>query len=98
LCIKPLGVADYLEISKHFNVIFISEIPKMNVKKRNEIKRFVNLVDTLYEARSILFILADVPAKDLLDGGKDYKIFQRTISRLEEMQSADYLNSTIIKQ
>tara|TARA_B100001093_G_scaffold129813_1_gene122437 strand:- start:1994 stop:3112 length:1119 start_codon:yes stop_codon:yes gene_type:complete len=97
LCIKPLGVADYLEISKNFNVIFISEIPKMNVKKRNEIKRFINLVDTLYEARSILFILADSPAKDLLDGGKDAKIFQRTVSRLEEMQSADYLNN-IIKQ
>ena len=43
------------------------------------------------------FILADSPAKDLLDGGKDAKIFQRTVSRLEEMQSADYLNN-IIKQ
>ena len=53
LCIKPLGVADYLEISKNFNVIFISEIPKMNVKKRNEIKRFINF---LFNTFFFLFI------------------------------------------
>lgn len=97
LCIKPLGVGDYLEISKNFNVIFISDIPKMDIKKRNEIKRFINLVDTFYEARRILFILTEASPKDLLVGGKDAKIFQRTVSRLEEMQSADYLNNSILE-
>lgn len=64
-------------------------------KKRNEIKRFINLIDTFYETKKILFILAETAPKDIMIGGKDDSIFQRTVSRLEEMQSAEYLNNII---
>ncbi len=95
LCVKPLGVADYLAISDNFNIIFISGIPKLDSKKRNETKRFMNLIDTFYENKKILFILAESGPKDILIDGKDANIFQRTVSRLEEMQSAAYLDSII---
>ena len=95
LCVKPLGVADYIEIAKNYDVIFISNIPVIDPKKRNEIKRFINLIDTFYETKKILFILAETAPKDIMIGGKDDSIFQRTVSRLEEMQSAEYLNNII---
>ena len=95
LCVKPLGVADYLAISNNYNIIFISDVPKLDSKKRNETKRFINLIDTFYENKKILFILAETHPKDILIGGKDANIFQRTVSRLEEMQSSDYLDSII---
>ena len=95
LCVKPLGVADYLAISNNYNIIFISNVPKLDSKKRNETKRFINLIDTFYENKKILFILAETHPKDILIGGKDANIFQRTVSRLEEMQSSDYLDSII---
>ena len=93
LCVKPMGVADFLEIEKNFDVIFITGIPIIDGKKRNEIKRFINLIDILYEARKIIFVLADAQPKDLLHGGKDTQIFQRTLSRLEEMQSSEYFRN-----
>ena len=62
---------------------------------KNEIKRFINLIDTFYETKKILFILAESAPKDIMIGGKDDNIFQRTVSRLEEMQSAEYLNNII---
>ena len=95
LCVKPLGVADYLVISDNYNIIFISGVPKLDSKKRNETKRLINLIDTFYENKKILFILAETQPKDILIGGKDANIFQRTVSRLEEMQSSDYLDSVI---
>ncbi|MEC8403791.1 MAG: cell division protein ZapE [Pseudomonadota bacterium] len=95
LCVKPLGVADYLAISNNYNIIFISNVPKLDSKKRNETKRFINLIDTFYENKKILFILAETHPKDILIGGKDANIFQRTVSRLEEMQSSDYLDTII---
>jgi len=92
LCQKPLGVIDYLAIADKFKIIFISDIPLLDEKKRNETKRFINLIDTLYEARSLIFILAEKSPNELLKEGKDLKIFRRTTSRLEEMQSSEYLN------
>ena len=53
------------------------------------------MIDTSYENKKILFILAETHPKDILIGGKDANIFQRTVSRLEEMQSSDYLDSII---
>ncbi len=94
LCQKPLGIIDYLAIADKFDIIFISDIPLLDEKKRNETKRFINLIDTLYEARSLIFILAEKSPSELLQEGKDLKIFRRSISRLEEMQSAEYLNKS----
>jgi cell division protein ZapE len=94
LCQKPLGAIDYLAIADKFDIIFISDIPMLDETKRNETKRFINLIDTLYESQSLIFILAEKLPSELLQEGKDLKIFRRTTSRLEEMQSVEYLNKS----
>jgi len=91
LCEKPLGSADYIEISKQFNTIFLSDIPKMGPENRNEAKRFVTLIDELYEHKVKLICTAEANPTDLYSSGDFSFEFERTSSRLIEMQSAEYL-------
>jgi cell division protein ZapE len=92
LCEKPLGAADYLAIAKRFDSIFIEDVPRLGPEKRNEAKRFINLVDTLYDNAIRLYISAAAPPDSLLieRRGTEGFEFDRTISRLYEMRSADY--------
>ncbi len=95
LCERPLGVEDYLYIADKYHTVFLEDIPKMGYDRRNEIKRLMNLVDALYDNHIRLIISADAPP-DKLYTGKDHSFeFERTISRLNEMGSADYLCSAI---
>jgi len=91
LCANPLGPADFLAISWRFHTVFIVAIPQLTKDKRNEAKRFVTLIDTLYENNVKLFCSAAVPAAELYAEGDGAFEFSRTVSRLEEMQSEDYL-------
>ena len=93
LCVKPLGSADYLEIAKCFKVIILVEIPRLSSEKRNEAKRFVTLIDVLYENKIKLVCSAEVPADALYTEGDGAFEFRRTASRLIEMQSASYQQS-----
>lgn len=93
LCAKPLGAADYLKIADTFRTIFIDHIPQLSVANRNEAKRFVTLIDALYEARVRLIVSASVAPDQLYGEGDGAFEFQRTVSRLMEMQSADYLDA-----
>jgi cell division protein ZapE len=90
LCVQPLGSADYLEIANHFDVIILAEIPMLSSEKRNEAKRFVTLIDVLYENKIKLVCSAEVPADALYTEGDGAFEFRRTASRLIEMQSASY--------
>lgn len=90
LCAQPLGSADYLKLAQHFNTIIISDIPKLSAEKRNEAKRFVILIDTLYEHKVQLICTAEVPIQALYTEGDGAFEFKRTVSRLMEMQSANY--------
>ncbi len=91
VCAKPLGPGDYLAIAERFHTLMISGIPKLGAHNRNEAKRFVTLIDALYEAKVNLICAAAVPPSELYTEGDGAFEFERTVSRLMEMQSADYI-------
>lgn len=91
LCANPLGAADYLAIAQRYHTVIIVGIPKLGPEKRNEAKRFVTLIDALYEYRVKLLCAADALPQELYTEGDGAFEFERTVSRLMEMQSADYM-------
>lgn len=94
LCGQALGAADYLEIARNFTALVLENVPQMGPENRNEAKRFVTLVDALYEAKTKLILSADAPPETLYVGGDGAFEFERTVSRLIEMQSLDYLGAS----
>ena len=95
LCESPLSSADYLAIANSFHTLFIDHIPVLATHQRNEAKRFIHLIDTLYDQRVKLFASAATDPTKLYPDASGIEAFEfdRTISRLIEMQSADYLKS-----
>jgi cell division protein ZapE len=91
LCEKPLGPADYLAIVRHYGAIFIDGIPVMGPENRNEAKRFVTLIDAIYDSRTKLVCSAASEPQNLYEQGDGAFEFERTASRLMEMRSTDYL-------
>jgi cell division protein ZapE len=91
LCGEPRGAADYLAIAQRFHTVIIVGIPVMGPDKRNEAARFATLIDELYEHRVKLLAAADAEPAGLYPQGDGSFEFQRTVSRLEEMRSAEYL-------
>ncbi|MEO6580066.1 MAG: cell division protein ZapE [Sphingomicrobium sp.] len=91
LCGDARGAADYLAIARRFHTVILVGIPKMTREMRNEASRFVTLIDQLYEHKVKLLAAADAEAPGLYPAGDGTFEFARTVSRLEEMQSADYL-------
>lgn len=91
LCAKPLGASDYLAIARRYHSIVIVGIPRMGRDMRNEAARFVTLVDALYENGVKLIATADADPAELYESGDGRFEFDRTVSRLMEMQSVDYL-------
>lgn len=91
LCGEPRGAADYLAIARRYHTVIIVGIPVMGPEMRNEAARFVTLIDALYEHRVKLLAAADAEPEGLYPTGDGSFEFQRTISRLEEMRSAEYL-------
>ena len=85
------GAADYLAIAQRFHTIILVGIPVMTREMRNEAARFVTLIDELYEHRVKLLAAADAEPAGLYPQGDGNFEFQRTVSRLEEMRSAEYL-------
>ncbi len=91
LCARALGPADFLAVAGRYHTVIMREIPKMTPDNRNEAKRFVTLIDALYEHRVNLICSAAAPAQDLYLTGDGAFEFERTASRLIEMQTQDYL-------
>jgi cell division protein ZapE len=91
LCGEPRGAADYLAIARRFHTVIIVGIPVMGPEMRNEAARFVTLIDALYEHKVKLLAAADAEPSALYPAGDGTFEFQRTVSRLEEMHSAEYL-------
>ncbi|NOW44606.1 cell division protein ZapE [Novosphingobium sp. SG751A] len=96
LCGDARGAADYLAVARAYHTVILVGIPRLGVDTRNEAARFVTLIDALYEHKVKLFVTADAPLDRLYDSGdKDTDTgsfeFDRTISRLTEMQSQDYM-------
>ncbi|MXO85420.1 cell division protein ZapE [Altererythrobacter aurantiacus] len=91
LCREPRGAADYLAIAREYHTVIIVGIPQMGPDQRNEATRFTALIDALYEARVKLFVTAEVEPEELYPAGDNSFEFQRTVSRLKEMQSSRYM-------
>ena len=90
-CAKPMGAADFLCIAEHFHTVILAEIPKMGPDSRDKASRFVTMIDTFYE-KKVKFVCsaAAAPQKLYVDGDGAFE-FERTVSRLMEMQSPEYL-------
>ncbi len=93
LCAKPLGAADYLELASRYGTIFIDHVPTLEFSKRNEAKRFIILIDVLYDSGNRLFLSAANPPDDIYRVPAGLKVgeFARTSSRLIEMTSVEWL-------
>lgn len=96
LCSRPLAAADYLAIAERYAAVIVEGIPRLEPRRRNEAQRFHILIDTLYEARTLLIASAEVPPEEIYTEGDGAWEFQRTVSRLHEMQSEDYVANAMV--
>ena len=95
LCAKPLGAADYIELADRFGTIFIDHVPTLDYAKRNEAKRFIILIDVLYDNGNRLFLSAERGPDDIYQVPQGLKVgeFTRASSRLVQMTSVDWLEA-----
>jgi len=91
LCVQPRSQNDYLELACEFHGLIISNVPCLRPGMDDQARRFVNLVDVCYDANLKVIISAQVPLLELYAGGQLAFVFRRTLSRLQEMQSHEYL-------
>ena len=92
LCDGPRSQNDYIELGKIFHAVLLANVEQMGVAKEDMARRFINLVDEFYDRNVKLIISAEVELKDLYSGGRLNFEFQRTLSRLLEMQSHEFLS------
>lgn len=93
LCGGPRSQNDYLELASRFHAIVLSEVPQMSPRMASEARRFTWLIDVLYDHKVKLLMSAAVPAEDLYIEGPMANEFSRTVSRIVEMQSKEYLET-----
>jgi len=93
LCGEPLAAADYLALARHFHTLMIEDIPALDPAMRNEARRFILLIDTLYDEGIALVCSAAAPPDALYPQGDGADAFRRTASRLTEMQNLDYASA-----
>jgi cell division protein ZapE len=90
LCGGPRSYADYVDLAKRFHTVMVSGVTRMSAKQSDAARRFTWLVDVLYDERIKLVVSAEAPPEELFVEGENSADFQRTVSRLHEMQSAEY--------
>lgn len=90
LCGEPRGQSDYLELARQFHTLFLTGVPRMLAGQASEARRFTWLIDILYDCGVKLVIAADCAAEELYTDGVHADEFHRTVSRLNEMRSAEY--------
>ena len=91
LCDGPRSQNDYIELARIFHAVLLSGVPRFTSELNDQARRFINLVDEFYDRNVKLILSAEVPILELYSGGRLEFEFQRTISRLQEMQSYEYL-------
>ncbi|RVT96678.1 cell division protein ZapE [Rhodovarius crocodyli] len=91
LCNKPLGPADFLAVATHFHTLVMDDIPRLNPDNFDRARRFITLIDAMYEHRCKLVASAAATPDQLYEHGQNAAMFERTASRLMEMQSQEYL-------
>ncbi|HEY3076061.1 MAG TPA: cell division protein ZapE [Burkholderiales bacterium] len=93
LCGSPRSYADYVDLAKRFHTVMLSNIPRLSAKQSDAARRFTWLVDVFYDDRVNLVISAAAEPEQLFTEGEQAAEFQRTVSRLHEMQSVEYLQT-----
>lgn len=93
LCGGPRSQNDYLELASRFHAVILSDVPRMTARQSSEARRFTWLIDVFYDHKVKLIISAECPAEELYTEGAMSGEFHRTVSRLLEMQSKEYLES-----
>ena len=94
LCNTALGAGDYLAIATHFHTVILDGIPRMSPDNYDQARRFIVLMNTLYDQHVKLIASADALPDQLYQRGENAGMFERTASRLDEMQSDDWLGLT----
>ncbi|HFB2048408.1 MAG: cell division protein ZapE [Hyphomicrobiaceae bacterium] len=94
LCSRPLGAVDYLALAEAFHTIMMDSIPILTPDRRNEARRFINLIDTLYNNNICFIASAEAEPDKIYLSGHGVELFERTASRLMEMRSEDYLSAS----
>ena len=97
LCDRPLGPLDYLHIAHRYHTLILKGVPQLVPARRAAARRFINLIDTLYDARVGLIVSAEAEPDDLHPKGDEAFLFERTASRLIEMRSEAYLASRMAR-
>ena len=92
LCEQPLAAGDYLAIARTYHTVILADVPRLSPKRRDHARRFMLLVDALYEHKVKLILAAEVPPEQLYPAGDGAFEFERTVSRLQEMRSKDYID------
>lgn len=95
LCREARGAVDYLALGNAYHAVFVDSIPRMAEENRNELRRFMTLIDTLYDQRRVFVARAATTPDKLYSGDTHGFEFQRTLSRLLEMQSPDWLSQKV---
>ena len=90
LCGQPLGAADYLALATHYHTLVLDGVPRLSPANYDVARRFIVLVDALYDHRVKLIASADAEPDQLYERGEGARAFERTASRLVEMQSDDW--------
>ncbi len=98
ICGGPRSYTDYVDLTKRFHTIMVSNIPEMGPRQAAESRRFTWLIDVMYDARVKMIMSAQVPADNLYTSGALAHEFARTVSRIEEMQTLDYLAQPRVEQ
>jgi cell division protein ZapE len=93
LCGGPRSYADYVDLARRFHTVMLSGVPRLAAKNADAARRFTWLVDVFYDDRIKLIVSAEAPPEALFPAGDNSAEFQRTVSRLHEMQSVAYLQS-----
>jgi cell division protein ZapE len=91
ICGRPLGPADYLALATHFHSLVLDGVPRLGPDNFDKARRFITLVDALYEHRCKLIVSAEATPDQIYERGENAAMFERTASRLNEMQSHEYL-------
>jgi cell division protein ZapE len=97
LCNTALGAGDYLAIATNFHTLVLDGIPRLSPENYDQARRFIVLVDTLYDQRVKLIASADAAPDQLYQHGENARMFERTASRLDEMQSEEWLGLAHLK-
>ena len=90
LCARNLGAGDYLAIATHFHAVVLDDVPRLTPDNHNEARRFINLIDNLYDHRVKIVVSAAAMPDELYAEGDGAKAFERTASRLMEMRTEGY--------